>query len=123
MPLGLRKVSRWFRKDDAQYIRQYRNWHVVLPLDDGRECPDCRVPVVGEEACIAHIRKHETDTEWANQVVVALHRLCAVTGLTVAELPREDDSNDSDDDDPPAALDGVVIGSGTLPAEMTGGAD
>lgn len=60
----------------------YPRWRTVLPLQDGRECPECFAVVVGGGARIAHRRYHAEQRKWQEMMVQAAADIAAKAGLT-----------------------------------------
>ena len=88
----------------------YPRWRTVLPLQDGRECPECFAVVVGGTARISHRNYHTEQREWQEQMVQAVEDLARAAGLSTARsTPRPglvtmnvhpdlpDDEEDSDE--------------------------
>lgn len=73
-----------------QSIRNhYPKWRTVLPLQDGRECPECLSVVVGGTARIHHRDYHTQQREWQEQMVKAMEDIARKAGLTTArQVPR-----------------------------------
>ena len=71
------------------YVTKYsRRWPVVLPIYDGRQCPECHVPIIGHKARTKHTRMHEAKGEWDEYVHTVLAKLCEVAGMRMME-PEE----------------------------------
>jgi hypothetical protein len=68
--------------------RVYHRWRSVLPLYDGRECPDCGVPVLGREARRVHRELHMAQQAWQEWVGDTLMQLARWTGHPVIEPAR-----------------------------------
>ena len=69
--------------------RVYHRWRPVLPLYDGRECPDCGAVVCGRESRRSHREWHmaaEAHREWVQSTLLQVARYA---GMTVPELARD----------------------------------
>jgi hypothetical protein len=97
--------------------RIYHRWRTVLPLYDGKECPDCGVPVLGREARRIHREEHMRRQEWEQWVENTVRQIATFAGMTVleaeekraggdeygrvdlaGELPGDDEEDDDDED-------------------------
>jgi hypothetical protein len=65
--------------------RVYHGWKKVLPLYDGRECPDCGAVVLGREARRVHREHHMAHRAWEEWVTDTLMQLAVHAGLAVEE--------------------------------------
>jgi hypothetical protein len=65
--------------------RVYHRWRPVLPLYDGRECPDCGAPICGREARRLHREDHMARHAWEEWVTDTLMQLAKWTGHPVVE--------------------------------------
>jgi hypothetical protein len=74
------------------FVRMDRwlDWKLVIPIYDGRQCPECGGLVVGVKARKAHQEWHTARTEWDSHIREAIRRLAAELGLNVREPRRED---------------------------------
>lgn len=72
------------------WVRRWGDWKTVLPLYDGRECPDCRAVVVGRDARRDHKTWHLERTEFDSRVLVALRKLVVAAGLNLVELDQDE---------------------------------
>ncbi len=64
----------------------------MLPLYDGRACPECAAVVIGGAAAvIAHRDWHEGWKETQDTTVEALRQIAGKAGLTVGEGPARQD--------------------------------
>ena len=96
--------------------RPQTRWKVIIPIYDGRECPDCGAICCGDAAVSRHERWHvdtinweDRVTEWQRKLTSSLAALFRKSGLGVTfEGPDEDDEDDDDDDDRLAAKAGRV---------------
>jgi hypothetical protein len=93
--------------------RVYHRWRLVLPLYDGKECPDCGVPVCGREARRVHREYHMRRQEWEEWAVSTILQVARYAGMQVEEqaggeagdaygrvdLAAELDDDDEEDDD------------------------
>ena len=52
-----------------------RKWPVVLPMYDGRRCPDCCAVVIGKHGQKDHWAQHEEMYAWRQEVEERLHAL------------------------------------------------
>jgi hypothetical protein len=96
--------------------RVYHGWRKVLPLYDGRECPDCGAVILGREGRRLHREHHLRLEAWQDQVVAALRAVSRYAGMTVLEhddgepnsgegynrvnlrVPEYDDDEEDDDE-------------------------
>ena len=76
--------------------RVYHRWRPVLPLYDGRECPDCGAVVCGREARRRHREDHMAREAWEGWVTDTLMQLAAWTGHPVTEAEGKDAPGDGD---------------------------
>lgn len=68
-----------------QAVRRAKRWPVVLPLYDGRRCPDCGALALGDKGQELHRAHHEAQREWQEQVIEAIRATAAGAGLSVRE--------------------------------------
>jgi hypothetical protein len=85
---------------------RWRSWRKVMPLYDGRECPDCGAACIGRQGRQLHRDWHIRRTQWDTQVIDALAEVARRGGLRVGfeaigEAPegRYDPEDDDDDED------------------------
>jgi hypothetical protein len=65
--------------------RVYHGWKKVLPLYDGRECPDCGAVVLGREARRLHREYHMAEREWQESIEGLVRQIARYAGMTVVE--------------------------------------
>ena len=65
--------------------RAYRGWRKVLPLYDGRECPDCGAVIIGREGRELHRSYHLWLANWQDTTTAALRTISRHVGLAVEE--------------------------------------
>lgn len=75
--------------DAFQAVRHYPKWRTVLPLQDGRECPECFAVVIGGNARIAHRNWHEEQRNWQYSMVDSAREIATKAGLSTAEQRME----------------------------------
>ena len=90
-------------------------WTTVLHAYDGRACPECGVLVIGDN----HRAQHQAMHHQLDALDEAVRDLAQAVRTLATEAGHEDWYGAGES----AAMSGVVIGSGPLPAEMSGGAD
>ena len=74
----------WRKVQVHPYTPKYsKRWPVVLPIYDGRQCPECHVPVIGQRAKAKHQRMHDERGEWEEYLLATLHKLCEIAGIRV----------------------------------------
>jgi hypothetical protein len=89
-------------------------WATVLHAYGGQACPECGAVAIGAN----HRARHQTFHNRLDTFEEAVHQLAAAVRTLATEAGHEDWY----EADEPAPLGGIVIGSGPLPPEMTGGA-
>jgi hypothetical protein len=94
--------------------RVYRGWRKVLPLYDGRECPDCGAVILGRQGRRLHREWHMAERAWKEWAEVTIMQVARKAGLRVEEpaggeasdeyqlisvgdLELDDDEEDDDD--------------------------
>jgi hypothetical protein len=65
--------------------RIYHGWRKVLPLYDGRECPDCGAVVLGREGRRLHREYHMAERAWQEWATDSLMQLAVHLGMAVEE--------------------------------------
>lgn len=70
--------------------RVFHRWRLVIPLQDGKECPDCGAVVCGREGRRLHREWHMHTGRWQEWVGDTLMRLAGELGIPTVDLPRED---------------------------------
>lgn len=105
-------------------------WPIVLPLYDGRRCPDCAAVVLGWQSQQQHKQREaqfDALDQAVRQLVEAVRVLADQAGLAVRMAPVEAGGEDDDEglevDERLTRKARIVIGEGALPPEMTGGED
>lgn len=86
------------------FVRPARwlDWHLSIPIYDGRDCPECGALIIGPKRRKAHQEWHTARTEWDSHIREAIRRLASELGLNVREPRREDAPDgiyDEDQDD------------------------
>ena len=71
-------------------VERWLDWHLSIPLYDGRDCPECGALAVGKAARKAHQEWHTARTDWDSHIREAIRRLASELGLSVREPRRED---------------------------------
>lgn len=66
-------------------VERWQQWKTVMPLYDGRECPDCGAVCIGKGARRTHREWHIDRTEFDSRAVDALRRLIREAGLNPVE--------------------------------------
>jgi len=61
-------------------VLRFNRWPVVLPLHDGRACPDCGAVVIGRGPRIAHRNWHVQRTEFDTQLFEAVRVMAEYGG-------------------------------------------
>ena len=94
--------------------RVYHRWRNVLPLYDGRSCPDCGAVVCGREDRRVHREWHMQERAWQEWAENVVRQVAVFAGMTVQEhdvgevagdgygrvdLAAELDDDEEDDDD------------------------
>lgn len=93
--------------------RVYHRWKSVLPLYDGRQCPDCGAVVCGREARREHRELHMRTEQWQEWVADTFMRIAKhvgiptiepavkdqAAGVTHVDLRAPDYGDDEEDDD------------------------
>jgi hypothetical protein len=94
--------------------RVFRGWRKVLPLYDGRECPDCGAVTIGREGRELHRAYHARLGHWQDVTVDVLRALADRAGVKYVEddaperpgdgeysrvSMRENDNYDDEEDD------------------------
>lgn len=74
--------------------RVYHRWRNVLPLYDGRECPDCAAVVCGREARRVHREWHMAAEQWQEWAQSTLLQVARYAGMTVPELAPQGQGDD-----------------------------
>jgi Ubiquitin-Binding Zinc Finger len=64
--------------------QRWRDWKTVLPLYDGRQCPDCAATVIGRHARQEHRDWHVARTEYDSELAQALAVIGRHAGVKVA---------------------------------------
>lgn len=77
--------------------RVYHGWRKVMPLYDGRECPDCGAVVLGREGRRLHREYHLRLEHWQDMAAAAIRTIAKHCGLTIQE---------SDEDSKPGGSEG-----------------
>lgn len=75
--------------------RVYHRWRTVLPLYDGKACPDCGAPICGREDRRLHRERHMADEAWREWAQSTLQQVARFAGMTVPELRHEDQADES----------------------------
>lgn len=70
-----------------QSVRRAKRWPVVIPIYDGRRCPDCGALVLADKGQELHRAWHEAQLGWQDGIVEAMHQLVTAAGLTAVERP------------------------------------
>jgi hypothetical protein len=70
-----------------QSVRRAKRWPIVIPIYDGRRCPDCGGTVLADKAQELHRAWHEAQREWQEGVIEAIRSTAAGAGLSVGEAP------------------------------------
>lgn len=103
-------------------------WPIVLPLYDGRQCPECSAVVFGWQAQQTHKTYHKRFAaldKAVRQLIEAVRVLATDAGFAIREAPVEDGGEDDDEgldvDERLQVKVGRVLGTGPLPEEMRGG--
>lgn len=63
--------------------RVYHRWRPVLPLYDGRECPDCGAVVCGREARRLHREWHMGREAWEEWATATIQQVAVFAGMQV----------------------------------------
>ena len=72
--------------------RRVSRWPVVLPLYDGRACPECAAVVIGGAAAvIAHRDWHEGWRQTQDETVEAMRQVAIHAGMSVGEGSERQD--------------------------------
>jgi hypothetical protein len=104
-------------------LDRWREWPLVVPIYDGRQCPECGALCVGVRARKVHQGWHTKRTEWDSALREAVRKLVVRAGLNVVELANgaaPDGIYDEDDDDYDERLTRkarAVVGGGGLDDE------
>jgi hypothetical protein len=73
--------------------RKEPKWHVVDPLRDARECPECLAAVYGRQSRAEHRASHIERREFDSRVLAALEKISRHVGLNVV-MAAEDELYD-----------------------------
>jgi hypothetical protein len=68
-----------------QAVRRAKRWPVVIPIYDGRRCPDCGALVLGDKGQDLHRAHHEAQLHWQEAITEALRQTATGAGLSVGE--------------------------------------
>lgn len=74
--------------------RVYHRWKSVLPLYDGRQCPDCGAVVCGREARREHREWHMAEEAWREWSQATLLQVARFAGMQVPELAKQDQADE-----------------------------
>ena len=83
-------------------VDRWLDWHLSIPIYDGRDCPECGALIIGPKRRKAHQEWHMKRTEFDTATVAGLRKLTLKAGLNPVELdPRDapDGIYDEDQDD------------------------
>jgi hypothetical protein len=69
---------------------RWQEWHLSVPIYDGRNCPECGALCVGKEARKAHQAWHMRRTEFDTYMLDAMRIVCDRLGLKVGKPDGED---------------------------------
>jgi hypothetical protein len=72
---------------------RWRDWPLVIPIYDGRMCPECGALCVGKKSRRAHLGWHIQRTDFDSKILDAVRQLAVAAGLNVVE-PHRDDAPD-----------------------------
>ena len=88
-----------------------REWRIVMPLYDGRECPECGACCIGRESQRTHWDWHNEQREWQGTANQNFELLARKSGLPFGFEDQNHEDNDSDNDTEPdgKGSDGYVI--------------
>lgn len=75
----------------------HHRWRMVLPLYDGRECPDCGVPVLGREARRRHREEHARRREWEEWAQATIVQVARYAGMQVEQAAAGQLEHQADD--------------------------
>lgn len=73
----------------APVRRVYHRWAMVMPLHDGRQCPDCGALVCGRDARRLHRELHMQTEQWQEWVGDTLMQIARHVGIPTIEPDRE----------------------------------
>jgi hypothetical protein len=72
-----------------QTVRRIKRWPVVIPIYDGRRCPDCSALVSGDIGQETHRAWHEAHLGWQEGVWENTQRLAAKLGMAVSGVESD----------------------------------
>ena len=87
--------------------RPQTRWKQVIPVYDGRECPDCGAVCLGPKMQSRHERWHVDQLHWQERLVKSITDLFRKSGLRVA-FERPGDDEDDEDDEETTGEDGYI---------------
>jgi hypothetical protein len=67
-------------------VDRWQEWHLSVPIYDGRDCPECGALCIGKNARRVHQQWHMRRTEFDSVTRDALRRLVVAAGLNPVEL-------------------------------------
>jgi hypothetical protein len=85
-------------------VQRWKDWKTVLPLYDGRQCPDCAAVTIGKDARQQHRAWHVARTEYDSNLSQAVAVIARHAGLKVGFADPENapdghwDDDDNDDE-------------------------
>jgi hypothetical protein len=67
-------------------VDRWLDWKVVMPVYDGRQCPECAAAVVGRKGQKAHQEWHTRRTEFDSTLLAAVRKMALKMGLNPVEM-------------------------------------
>jgi|HubBroStandDraft_1064217.scaffolds.fasta_scaffold10549_2 hypothetical protein len=72
---------------------RWREWHLSIPIYDGRNCPECGALCVGKGARRDHQAWHMRRTEWDSTMMEAVRRTAIAAGLKPRMMAADDSAD------------------------------